>query len=134
MLTWPAAPALSLSSNYLVQSRFRHQQELPNGSEIQGSSWAPLFVWSSQDRQHGEARPGGQSPRKSLLPALGVTAGQKSTFFQEEPFTGPSAAEYHTIPHHTACSLSGAAEKDEGQVLPSPNPSVSTICNTHRDT
>lgn len=144
MLTWPAAPAPSLSSNYLVQSRLRHQQELPNGSEIQGSSWAPLFVWSSQDRQHGEARPGEQSPRKSLLPALGVTAGQKSTFFQEVPFTGSSAAEYHTIPHHTtpyrtiphhtACSLSEAAEKDEGQVPPSPNPSVFTICNTHRDT
>lgn len=100
MLTWPAAPALSLSSNYLVQSRLRHQQELPNGSEIQGPSWAPLFVWSSQDRQHGEARPG-QSPRKSLLPALGVTAGHSS---RRCPLLGrvlQSTTPYHTIPHHT---------------------------------
>lgn len=67
--------SLSSSSNCLVQGRLRHQQELLNGSDIQGTSWAPLFMWSSQDRQHGEAGPGGQSPRESLLPALGATAG-----------------------------------------------------------
>lgn len=75
MLTWLAAPTLSLSSNCLIQGGLKHQQqELPNGSEIQGISWAPLFMWPSQDRQHGEAGPGGQSPRQGLLPALGVTA------------------------------------------------------------
>lgn len=67
--------SLSSSSDRLVQGRLRLQQELLNGSDTQGTSWAPLFMWSSQDRQHGEAGPGGQSPRESLLPALGATAG-----------------------------------------------------------
>lgn len=76
----PAAPTLSLFSTYLVQGRPWASAGASNESELQGTCWAPLFTWSPQDRQHGEEGRG-QSSKESLLPALGVTAGEKSTFF-----------------------------------------------------
>lgn len=76
--------------------------------KFRGHPGLPSSVWSSQDRQHGEAGPGGQSPRKSLLLALGVTAGQKKAHSSGRyPSPGAlSAAEYLTT-----CGISEAVKR-----------------------
>lgn len=65
------SPALSFSPP-TVQGRPQASAG-SRGSQLQGTSWAPLFAWSPQDRQHGEE---GQGSLRTPLPALGVTAGQ----------------------------------------------------------
>lgn len=78
MVPQSAALTLPLFST-LVQGRPQASPGASGGSvseDILGS----FSMRSPHSRQRGEEGPG-QSPRKSLLPALGVTAGQKRTFF-----------------------------------------------------
>lgn len=123
-----SSPTLSFFSTYLAQGRPRASAGASDESELQGTCWAPLFTWSPLHRQHGEEGRG-QSSKESLLPALGVTAGEKSTFFPEVPLTGlpESWREYLT-----AGGISEAARRRMRVKCPLPQPfPVSTNCNTH---